>query len=127
MGWQWLHILLWLRHLYTYNDYCNERPGGSEKNRTQYVHTSSGLGGTSFYVSSGYYPQTTTAEIGATADESGGGCSWSSYHSHIESLSGWDSKRSYPDHTTCNLPNIPDDCGYFDNYTYPMYRDAWTY
>lgn len=101
--------------------------GGSEKNRTQYVHTSSGLGSASFYVSSGYYPQTTTAEIGATADESGGGCSWSGYHSHIESLSGWDSKRSYPDHTTCNLPNIPDDCEYFDNYTYPMYRDAWTY
>lgn len=98
---------------------------GTWQDATVYVHTSSSQGGTYFYINSGYYPQTTTTSIGPTAYESG--CSWSGYHTHIEASGGWESQLSYPDHTTCNLPYMPNDCGTYDNYTYPMYQDYWSY
>jgi hypothetical protein len=99
---------------------------GYYKNETRYVHTSTTQSGTWFYFASGYTPQTTTTSIGTAANETGCGSSWTGYHAHIEQTGGWDSKLSYPDHTTCNVPNITTDCGPFNNYTYPMYGDTWS-
>lgn len=97
---------------------------GYYKNETRYVHTSTAQAGTYFYISSGYYPVTTTTAIRTAVSESG--CSWTGYHTHIEQTGGWDSKLNYPDHTTCNVPSITTDCGPFNNYTYAMYGDTWT-
>lgn len=46
---------------------------------------------------------------------------------HEESGGGWANKLSYPDHTTCNIPNIPGECGIYDKDAHPMLGTSWTY
>lgn len=90
------------------------------------VHTVSTATGTYFYINSSgiFTPATTHVAVGYATDESG--CAWTGYHVHEESGGGWPNKLYYPDHTDCNEPNIPDECGVKNNDANAMLSTDWT-
>ena len=75
---------------------------------THYLHTSNSIAnGTTFNINSAVGVWTTTTKtLGNTATETGCGASWSGHHVHQIAGQGW-TKRSYPDHTTCNVDELP--------------------
>lgn len=86
------------------------------RNRTHYIHTSNTISdGTSFYINTSQYGFVdTTRALGTTANESG--CTaWTGYHLHQQMISNW-TIANYPDHSTCNQPNITDDCWVANSY-----------
>lgn len=82
-------------------------------------------------IASGYTPQTTSHQVGITADEGppppNGSCAWYGYHVHQEQVSGgtW-AKLNYPDENTCNEPNVMTDCATYDINAYAMLRLTWS-
>ena len=76
---------------------------------TEFLHTSPSITNhKTWYISTSTLGVVTTTEpLGSTANESG--CSaWTGHHVH-QKVEGW-VLRSYPDHSTCNRPDITTDC-----------------
>lgn len=74
-----------------------------------YLHTQNSIThGTTFNIGAGYNVYSwTTQQVGSTADETN--CTnWSGHHVH-QIADTW-FLRNYPDHSTCNRPNITTDC-----------------
>ncbi len=108
--------------------YCVIRdPGGNWHADALYVHTTSTTTGSSFTIASGTYSQTTSYQLGYTANESG--CSWTNYHVHQQSGGGWATRLTgnYPDEDYCNSPNNAGQCGVKDINAYAMLTTSWTY
>jgi hypothetical protein len=82
-----------------------------------YVHTANSVSnGTVIDINTQQYNLvSTTSAIGSTANETGCGDTWSGYHVHQEGSSGW-TLANYPNHSTCNRPNITTDCWVSNSY-----------
>lgn len=87
-----------------------------------YIHTA-GSGTSTIPINTAQYTlATTTTVIGSAADEGTCGESWGGYHVH-QQIDGGFTLANYPDHSTCNRPNVVTaDCNVANSY-YMGYAD----